>query len=44
MAATIALKLSRQPTILGNRLVHYAILAAIAAIGVYQFLTSGFFF
>lgn len=44
MAAMIALKLSRLPTIWGNRVVHYAILAAIAAIGVYHFLTSGFFF
>jgi hypothetical protein len=44
MAAMIALKLSRQPTIWGNRAVHYTILAGIAAIGVYHFLTSGFFF
>lgn len=44
MAAMIALKLSRQPTIWGNRAVHYAILGGIAAIGVYHFLTSGFFF
>ena len=44
MAAMIALKLSRQPTIWGNRVIHYAILAGIAAIGVYHFLTSGFFF
>jgi hypothetical protein len=43
LAAMIALKLSRRPTIWGNRIVHYAILAGIAAIGAYHFLTSGFF-
>ena len=44
MAAATAVRLSKQPTIWGNRAIHYAILAGIAAIGVYHFLTSGFFF
>jgi len=44
LAVMLALKISKQEGLWGNRGAHYAVLAGIAAIGVYHFLTSGFFF